>query len=122
MPSEDDTEELKKMEEAAKAMGMTLDEYKLGVRARMKLSEELDKARIKAGSADKVGVERCANNPPKLLEITITEDGKKLGKEEVSKQLVTALKTASDDSRKIRMDAQESMMQFIQDEMKTLGK
>lgn len=117
----DDPEEERKMEEAAKAMGMSLDEYKLGVRARIRLTKVLDDARVSAGSSDKVSVERDANNPPKFLEIKITDAGKALGKDGVSTELVAALKTSSEESRKKRGEAQREMMAFISDEMKSMG-
>lgn len=121
MPTEDDPEAQKQMEAAAKSMGMSVAEYQLGIKARMKLNEELSGMRIKAGNADTVAVERDGNNPPQHLEITITEKGKGLGKEGVSKELVAALKSASEDSRKGRADAQKGMMSFIQEEMKKVG-
>lgn len=121
MPSEDNPEELKAMEDAAKQMGMSLEEYKLGMSARVRMTETLDAARVTGGSPDTIAVERDGNNPPKFLEITITEAGKALGKEKVSEELVKALKTASDSSRTSRMEAQKSMMGYISEEMKKLG-
>jgi hypothetical protein len=122
IPGEDNPEELKKMEEAARAMGMSLDEYKLGIRARIKLQKELDTARVSGGNKSTIAVERDANNPPKVLDITITEAGKALGPDKVSKELCAALKAASEDARKARTESQKGMMQFITDEMKATGK
>ena len=119
-PKEDDPEEMAKMEEAAKAMGMSVKEYQLGVSARMKLTEELNAARVTGGNSDKVSVIRDGNNPPKLLEINVTEAGKALGKEALSKELCAALKSASDASRVSRTEAQKKMMAFIGEEMKKL--
>lgn len=110
------------MEEAARAMGMSLDEYKLGIRARMKLQKELDSARVAGGNKATIAVERDANNPPKVLDIIITEAGKALGPEKVSKELCSALKAASEEARKARTESQKGMMQFITEEMKTGGK
>lgn len=121
-PAEDNAEAKEQMEAAAKAMGMSVDEYMLGMRARERLTAELDKARVFGGDTSKISVERDGNNPPKFLEIKITEDGKAMGKEEVSKALCAALKKASDDSRKTRQEAQKGMMAFINDEMKKMGK
>ena len=120
MPSEDNPEDLKKMEDTAKAMGMSLEEYKLGIGARVRLMAELDAARVKGGTTDKVAVERDGNNPPKFLEITITDDGKALGKEQLSKELVKALKVAAEGSQKARVEAQKGMMTFVSEEMKKL--
>lgn len=122
VPAEDDPEEQKKMEAAAKSMGMSVDEYKLGVAARIRLTNELNGARLVGGNKDKVAVERDGNNPPKHLEIVITDAGKALGKDGVSKELVSALKAASEASKKARTDAQKDMMQFISEEMKKMGK
>jgi len=121
MPSEDNPEELKAMETAAKQMGMSLEEYKLGMSARLRMTEQLNAVRVTGGSPDKVAVERCGNNPPQFLEITITEQGKAMGKDAVGAELCKALKTASDASRTARTDAQKSMMGYISEEMKKLG-
>ena len=118
MPSEDDPEELKKMEEAAKSMGMSLEEYKLGISARLRLTNQMSEARISGGDASKVSVERDAHNPPQFMEINITEQGKALGKDTVAKELVSALKSASEASKTKRAQAQKDMMTFISDEMK----
>ena len=120
MPSEDDPEEQEKMEAAAKQLGMSVEEYQLGMRSRVWLMEELDKSKVTAGKAETVLIERDGNNPPKMMEIKITQAGKDLGKEELSKELVAGLKKASEDSQKVRQDAQKGMMQFINDEMKKM--
>ena len=120
--AEDNPEEEKKMEEAAKAMGMSVPEYKLGMNARMRLTETMSSARITGGDPGKVSIERDAHNPPQYLEVTITEDGKKLGKDEVSKQLVAALKSSSEEARTQRAQAQKDMMMYISEEMKKVGK
>jgi hypothetical protein len=118
-PGEDwSPEELKQMEEAARALGMSLDEYKLGIRARFRLQKELDEARVTAGNKDTVAVVRDACNPPKTLEIIITEAGKALGPEKVSTELVSALKAAGEEAKKARGAAQQGMMQYIQEAAK----
>ena len=121
VPSEDRPEEMKQMEEAAKQMGMSLEEYKLGMSARVRLVEALNKARVFGGDKDTVSVERDGNNPPTFIQISITETGKALGKEKLSTDLVRALKTASDKSRETRTEEQKRMMSFIGDEMKKIG-
>jgi hypothetical protein len=121
LPSEDNPEEMKKMEEAAKQMGMSVAEYKLGISARLRLVEQLNSARVKGGKDATVSVERDGNNPPKHLEITITEAGKALGKDALSAELIKALKAASDASRVTRTEAQRGMMTYIGDEMKKLS-
>ena len=121
VPSEDDPEALASMEASAKAMGMTLDEYKLGINARQRLTSSLDSARLVSGDVDTVSIERDGHNPPKYLEVTITEAGKALGKDEVSKKLIAAIKASSDESKVTRAEAQKDMMMFISEEMKKVG-
>ena len=121
VPSEDRPEELKQMEDAAKQMGMSLEEYKLGISARSRLVEALNAARVYGGNKDTVSVERDGNNPPTHIKITITDAGKALGKEKLSAELVKALKSASDASRQTRTAEQKRMMSFIGDEMKKIG-
>lgn len=117
---EDDPEAQAQIEQAAKSMNMSVDEYKLGMRARQKLNDELTGARVSAGS-DNVSVTRDANNPPGFMEITISDAGKAEGQEAVSKALCAALKAASDSSRTKRAEAQKTMMAFIQEEAKAMG-
>ena len=117
---EDDPEAQKAIEQAAKSMNMSVDEYKLGMKARLKLQEELNGARVSV-DGDKVCVNRDANNPPQFLEITISDAIKAQGQDALSKELCAALKKASDASRSKRLEAQKSMMLFIQEEAKKLG-
>jgi len=121
-PTEDDPAAMKQMEQAANSMGMSVEEYQLGMKARIKLGEELGALRIKTGDESSVAVERDGNNPAQHINIIITEKGKALGKDTVSAELCAALKQASDKSRLARADAQKNMMQFIGEEMKRLGK
>jgi len=121
MPMEDNPDEMKKLEEAAKTLGMSVDEYKLGITARIRLTKSLDEARCLGGNKSKVAVERDGNNPPRFLEVTITDAGKALGKEALGTELVSALKSASDEGKKKRSEAQREMMTFISEEMKKMG-
>lgn len=121
MPSEDKPEELAQMEQAAKSMGMTLSEYKLGMSARVRLTNELDAARVSAGKANFVTIVRDGNNPSKYLDITITQDGKNLGRSGLSSELCKALKLTAELGRTKRTEAQKNMMGYIADEMKKLG-
>ena len=99
-------------------MGMSVNEYKLGVAARVRLTEGMDGARITAGDSGTVAIERDAHNPPKYLKVTITEDGKTLGKEEVGKSLVSALKSSAEEAKTKRAELQKDMMTYISEEMK----
>ena len=117
-PKEDNPEEIAAMTQAAQSMGMSLAEYKLAMNARVKLAEKMDTTLIKAGKPETVQVERDLNNPAKTFEIKITEAGKALGKEDLSKQLVAALKKSGEDARVARGNAQKEMMQYIGDQLK----
>ena len=121
MATEDDPEAVAKMEQAAKSMGMSLEEYQLGIRSRKKLNEELCAMRIIKGDTATVSVSRDGNNPPQFMEITITDAGKELGPDAVSSALVTALKQAQESARAGRAEAQKKMMAFIGEEMKRIG-
>lgn len=116
-PKEDDEGQLKEMERIAKAMGMSLEEYQLGINARMRMESEINELRVKSGD-EKVSVERCGNSPPKHLVITVTDEGKALGKAALEEKLVSALKDASAKSKKGREQAQQKMMQYIAEQMK----
>lgn len=121
MPMEDNPEELAQMEQTAKAMGMTLEEYKLGIQARMVLQKELDETVCIGGDPATVAIERDGHNPPKTLKVIVTDTGKALGKEKLSQQLVSAMKTSAAKSKDTRAGAQKKMMTYIGEEMKKLG-
>lgn len=117
-PKEDNPEEARQAAEMAQKMGMSLEEYTLAMNARARLEKSLDDTIVKAGKADTVQVERDLNNPAKKFEIKITEAGKALGKEGLSKELVAALKKASDEARAGRAKAQREMMEYIGEQLK----
>jgi len=103
----------------AAAMGMSLEEYQLGMQARMKMEQDISDIRASGGDAAKgVTVERDGNSPPKHLIVTVTDVGKALGKVALEKELVSALAGATDASKKGREDAQKGMMQYIAEQMK----
>ena len=122
-PKEDgDPEEAKKMEEMAAAMGMSVQEYQLGIGARLRMEKQLDEIRLTGGDESKgVTVERDANTPSKHLVVKVTEEGKALGKEGLEKELIAALKASSDEAGKARGKAQQDMMAYIGEEMKKMG-
>ena len=115
-PTEDeiDPEAEAGLEAAAAQMGMSPDEYRLAMRAREQLQNTMNSKIVTTGSADTVLVERDVNNPPKTFEVTITEAGKALGKEEVSKKLVEALNKGSEAAAKGRQEAQQEMLKWVQ--------
>lgn len=112
-PLEDDPEMEAKIETAAQSMGMSAAEYKLAMNARTRFETALSEARVTGGDTSKVSVTRDGHNPPRFLEVSITDAGKALGKETVSKELCAALKTCAEGSRKKRQEAQKEMMQWI---------
>mmetsp|Transcript_14075 Transcript_14075/g.28373 ORF Transcript_14075/g.28373 Transcript_14075/m.28373 type:complete len:173 (+) Transcript_14075:102-620(+) len=121
-PKEDNPEEAKKMEEMAAAMGMSVQEYQLGISARVRMETQLTELRITGGDESKgVTVERDGITPAKHLVVTVTDDGKALGKEELGKELVAALKSSGEEAAKARAKAQQEMMTYIGEEMKKMG-
>ena len=119
-PKEDDEGQIAEMEKIAKAMGMSVEEYQLGINARMRMEKEINELRVKSGD-DKVSVERDGNSPPQHLVINVSEEGKALGKVVLEEKLVEALKDASNQSKKGREMAQQKMMQYIGEQMKAMG-
>ncbi len=119
-PKEDEEGQIAEMEKVAKAMGMSVEEYQLGMNARLRMEKEIADLRVTSGD-DLVKIERDGNSPPKHLVITVTDEGKALGKAELEKKLIASLKAASDQSKKGREKAQANMMQFIGDQMKAMG-
>ena len=120
-PKEDDPETLAKMEQAAKSMGMSLDEYMVAMNARAELAKTLDTTMVSGGKKEYVSVERDVNNPPKQFKVTVTEEGKALGPEGLSKELVNAVKAAAESSKTGRVEAQKKMMGYISDQLKEQG-
>mmetsp|Transcript_21922 Transcript_21922/g.45055 ORF Transcript_21922/g.45055 Transcript_21922/m.45055 type:complete len:165 (-) Transcript_21922:235-729(-) len=115
-PTEDDLdpEAEKGLEVAAAQMGMSVDEYRLAMRAREQLVKSMDSKIVTAGDEATVFIERDVNNPPRKFDVTITEAGKALGPEAVSKQLVEALQKGSEAAAKGRQEAQQEMLKWVQ--------
>ena len=119
---EEDDEKREQMEKMAKAMGMSVEEYQLGINARLRMEEAINDIRAVGGDASKgVTVERDGTSPPKHLVVPVTDDGKALGKVALEKMLVEALKTSADKSKVARDEAQKDMMKYISDSMKKMG-
>jgi hypothetical protein len=114
---EDDPEKRKAIEQAAKAMGVTVEEYQVGMNARLKFEKELTDMKVTGGNND-IGVECDGRVSPDNLVIKISEAGKAKGKEAVSTELASAFKKVSETARTGRAEAQKTMMKFIQDQMK----
>jgi len=121
-PMEDDEGKVAEMEKVAKAMGMSLEEYQLGMNARARMEQDINDLRVTGGDASKgVSVERDGNSPPKHLVINVTDEGKAMGKAALEKELVSALKDAGEKSKEGRQEAQKKMMQFIAEQMKGMA-
>lgn len=120
---EEDDEKRAQIEQMAKAMGMSVEEYQLGMNARARMEKSIDDLRVIGGdiSSQGVSVERDGNMPPKYLVVTVTESGKAMGKAKLEKALVDALKSASEKSKVGRTEAQKDMMKYISDSMKKMG-
>ena len=119
---EEDEEKRLQIEQMAKAMGMSVEEYQLGMNARARMQRSIDDLRVIGGDvAQGVSVERDGNMPPKHLVVTVTEEGKAMGKAKLEKALVDALKSASEKSKVGRTEAQKDMMKYISDSMKKMG-
>ncbi|KAL9186681.1 hypothetical protein ACHAXT_005919 [Thalassiosira profunda] len=119
---EEDDEQRAQIEQMAKAMGMSVEEYQLGMNARVRMEEAINDLRVVGGDASTgVTVERDGNMPPKHLVVTVTEEGKAMGKEKLEKAVVDALKGASEKSAAGRDEAQKDMMKYISESMKKMG-
>lgn len=115
-PTEDDLDPEAEagLQQAAAQMGMSVEEYRLAMRAREQLVKSMDSKIVTGGDADTVLVERDVNNPPRKLDVTITEAGKALGSEALSKKLVEAMSKGSDAAAKGRQEAQQDMLKWVQ--------
>jgi len=120
---EEDDEKRTQIEQMAKAMGMTVEEYQLGMNSRLRMEDAINNLRVVGGDATTMGVtvERDGNMPPRHLVVTVTDAGKALGKAKLEKNIVEALKSASDKSAVGRNEAQKDMMKYISDSMKKMG-
>ncbi|KAL7535120.1 hypothetical protein ACHAXR_007108 [Thalassiosira sp. AJA248-18] len=120
---EEDDEKRAQIEQMAKAMGMSVEEYQLGMNARLRMEDAINDLRVIGGDADAMGVtvERDGNMPPKHLVVTVTEAGKAAGKEKLEKNIVDALKSANEKSKVGRDEAQKDMMTYISESMKKMG-
>lgn len=117
---EEDDEKRAQIEQMAKTMGMSVEEYQLGMNSRVRMEEAISSLRVVGGEGG-VTVERDGNMPPRHLVVTVTEEGKALGKEKLEKSLVDALKSASEKSKVGRDEAQKDMMKYISENMKKMG-
>mmetsp|Transcript_34374 Transcript_34374/g.72363 ORF Transcript_34374/g.72363 Transcript_34374/m.72363 type:complete len:174 (-) Transcript_34374:199-720(-) len=119
---EEDDEKRAQIEQTAKAMGMSVEEYQLGMNARLRMEDAISNLRVIGGDVSTgVTVEKDGNMPPRHLVVTVTEEGKGMGKARLEKAIVEALKSANEKSKVGRDEAQKDMMTYISGEMKKMG-
>jgi len=118
---EEDPEKQAQIEQAAKAMGFTIKEYKLVLKMQDGLAKAVNALRVTGGSESKgVQVELDGNSPANHIEFKITEDAKKLGKAAFEKELVAAFKEATDAAKKGQQVAIQKMNAEIAEELKVM--
>mmetsp|Transcript_24265 Transcript_24265/g.34727 ORF Transcript_24265/g.34727 Transcript_24265/m.34727 type:complete len:159 (+) Transcript_24265:20-496(+) len=110
---EEDPEKQKAMEAQAKAMGMSVDEFQLAMKARERLESDISGFRA-TGGTDDIGVEMDGNSPPKHLVFKLSESGKAKGKDDVSKEFSAAITEAIAKCKEGRKEATANMIKFIQ--------
>jgi len=116
---EADPEKEAQIEAAAKSMGFTVKEYKLVLKMQENLANAVNSLRVTGGSVVKgVTVELDGNSPAIHIKISITDAGKALGKAMLEKELVSALKEATDAAKKGQQTAIQKMNQDIAEELK----
>eukprot|EP00591_Stephanopyxis_turris_P006240 CAMPEP_0195525742 /NCGR_PEP_ID=MMETSP0794_2-20130614/26336_1 /TAXON_ID=515487 /ORGANISM="Stephanopyxis turris, Strain CCMP 815" /LENGTH=131 /DNA_ID=CAMNT_0040656263 /DNA_START=212 /DNA_END=607 /DNA_ORIENTATION=- len=119
LEEEEDPEQEKQIAAAAKSMGFSVKEYKLVIKMQQNLQEATNALRVTGGSADKgVTVELDGNSPAKHVEVVITDEAKAMGKAALEKQIVSAIKDASEQAQKGQAAAIQKMNQDIATEMK----
>ena len=120
---EEDEEKEKQIEQAAKAMGFSVNEYKLVLRMQNNLANSVNTLRVSGGNLDNKGV--CitmdGNSPPKFLDVEINDDGKALGKTALQKEVLACLKEAGEKAKKEQQAAIQKMNTEIAEEMKRNG-
>lgn len=108
-----DPEKESQLEATAKAMGITVKEYKLILKSQENMQKALNSLRVSGGNSATVMVEIDGNSPPKHLKVSVTEDGKALGKASLEKELVSALKQAGEAAKKGQADVMRQMQEDI---------
>lgn len=122
LEEDEDPEKEKQIEQAAKAMGFSVNEYKLVLRMQENLANAVNSLRCTGGNEAKgVTITMDGNSPPKFLKVKITDDGKKLPKADLEKEITTALKDASAQAKKENQAAIMRMNQEVAAEMKKMG-
>lgn len=112
----------KEIEAAAKAMGFSTNEYKLVLRMQQSLASAVNDLRVSGGSEEKgITVAMDGNSPPGFVEVIISEDAKGTGKASLEKELVAALKEATDKAKVGQQEAVQKMNAEIAEEMKSSG-
>merc|ERR1711862_883303 len=120
---EEDEEKEKQIEQAAKAMGFSVNEYKLVLRMQNNLANTVNALRVSGGDLDKKGVSITMDgySPPKFVNVEINDMGKEKGKSAFTKEVLAALKEASEKAKKEQQAAIQKMNSDIAEEMKRTG-
>lgn len=122
--ADDDDEEVSEeqeaqIEQAAKAMGFSVSEYKLVLRMQKQLADAVNGMRCSAGNDVKVTID--GNSPPLYLDIDVSETTKGKGAVAVETAFVAAYKEAANEAKKGQQAAVQNMNQDIAGEMKKMG-
>merc|ERR1711862_395843 len=99
---DEDEEKEKQIEQAAKAMGFSVQEHKLVLKMQNNLANTVNALRVSGGDLDKKGVSITmdGNSPPKFVNVEINDMGKEKGKSAFTKEVLAALKEASEKAKK----------------------
>mmetsp|Transcript_15990 Transcript_15990/g.35985 ORF Transcript_15990/g.35985 Transcript_15990/m.35985 type:complete len:162 (-) Transcript_15990:257-742(-) len=111
---------LDEAEDAAKAMGMNLQEYQLAMRMRNELGETLTNFRA-VGSNTGSSVKVTYDGNVKPLSVEVTDDAIASGKDQLEKDLVKAWGEAIEGAQKAAQGAMQKMQMDIATEMKSMG-
>jgi DNA-binding protein YbaB len=118
---DDDPEKESQIEQASKAMGFSVKEYKLVLKMQDGLAKAVNELRVTGGSEGKgVQITMDGNSPANHIEFKVTEDGKKLGKATLQKELVAAFKEATDAAKKGQQACIQTMNAEIAEELKIM--
>lgn len=106
------------IEQQAKAMGMTVEDYEMGMTARKNFTKTLSTARCESDSNNRiVSITQDANNPPQHLQVTLLQDKLPEKQQELSESIVNAWKDVNAKAKKVRLLAQQDMLTYVNEEL-----
>mmetsp|Transcript_45651 Transcript_45651/g.53445 ORF Transcript_45651/g.53445 Transcript_45651/m.53445 type:complete len:175 (-) Transcript_45651:180-704(-) len=113
-PAEEDPEADKETAAAAKAMGLSVEEFNLAGKIREQMIQDVAAIRAQGGSeSGGVTVVVDGNQPAGYLKINVNDTGKALGKAGLEKAVLAALKEATEEGKKGFGDAMKEMSENI---------